>query len=67
MVEVPVTNADHIRSMTDEELKKLIVINVDEKRMCKHFCAHKLGECGGHCLSGIAEWLRQPYKEATDD
>ena len=47
------TNADHIRSMTDEELDRFICSHTD--------CAGcSFGSAAGCTLS---EWLKQPYKE----
>jgi hypothetical protein len=51
------TNADHIRVMTDEELAKFI---------CKHT---DCGVCKFDSLWGckLQEWLKQPYKEGETD
>lgn len=43
------------------ELKKFIVVHVDEEQMCKSFCAKAQGNCDLCCLSGVADWLKQPY------
>lgn len=48
---VPVTNADHIRAMSDEELANLLCIN-----------GWRLWETS-ECL----DWLRQPWEEAPHD
>lgn len=50
----PITNADRIRSMTDEELAKFI----DDKCICPPTsgCA----EVCGDCVDCWLEWLRQP-------
>ena len=50
---VPITNADRIRSMSDEELKEFICSN----SQCK-FCKF---EGWGRCE--LLEWLQQPVKE----
>jgi len=56
------TNADHIRSMTDEELKVFL-------------CGIAATNCCGACMvqeycwgehNGFGEWLKQPYKEDDD-
>ena len=63
----PKTNADHIRSMTDEELAgfllKLLRRPVDcfgEGMFPYHPCPqdHDCRKCG-------MDWLKQPYKEDT--
>ena len=51
-----VTNADHIRSMTDEELARFLA----------EFENRRSAAGGGAVWKGAAhalEWLRQPYKE----
>jgi 1,2-phenylacetyl-CoA epoxidase PaaB subunit len=57
------TNADHIRSMTDEELARFHLLECP--RMAEVY-----GECkyGWHdreqtCEECMLEWLKQPYKE----
>ena len=54
----PVTNADHIRSMADEELVKLLLDGVAEK-VCPNGCDGCDGDCDGRMLN----WLKQPYRE----
>ena len=49
----PYTNADHIRSMSDEELAMLL---------------YEIGYDGGWgALEGTLEWLQQPAEEADND
>ena len=50
------TNADRIRSMSDEELKKFIC----SMSKCE-FCDFELGE---RC--GLLNWLQQPAEEADN-
>lgn len=54
---VPMTNADHIRSMTDEELSVLL-----SKPWCEN---HRLKEeClrfDTDCQACVADWLKQLY------
>lgn len=70
----PMTNADYIRSMTDEDLAKFI-----DSRYGKYACDYcpngetiKRELCNGQLCKGktkadiIAKWLKQPYKENTD-
>lgn len=70
---VPMTNADHIRSMTDEELANLLCTadwcetcdQLREEGTCK---AMELdGPLSKHCVSAALRWLQQPYKEASND
>ena len=53
----PYTNADRIRSMSDEELKKFIC----SMFKCE-FCDFELGE---RC--GLLNWLQMPAEEADND
>ena len=66
---VPMTNADHIRAMSDEELADLLCTadwcetcdQMREEGTCK---AMELdGPLSKHCVSAALRWLRQPYKE----
>ena len=55
---VPMTNADRIRSMSDEELARFLA-EVENRRSAAG---------GGAIWKGAAhakEWLKQPYKEDT--
>ena len=56
------TNADHIRSMTDEELARFIP-NWSYTDACK--CGEHYVDCNNECEKCVAEWLKQPYKEET--
>lgn len=61
------TNADHIRSMTDEELAKWL----DEDLSCCCYCSEDArlenepllhGEkCDEQCKKHLLDWLKQPY------
>ena len=63
------TNADHIRSMTDEELAKWL----DEDIGCCCYCSEDerlenepllRGEkCDEQCEKHLLDWLKRPYKE----
>lgn len=53
----PVTNADRIRAMSDEELKKFIC----SMFKCE-FCDFELGE---RC--GLLNWLQQPAEEGDNE
>ena len=63
-----VTNADHIRSMTDEEL----AVFLECFGGC-HYCSeyktairdgHGIINCDGDCEQHISDWLKQPFEEA---
>ena len=54
------TNAQYIRSMTDEELAKFIP-NWSYTDACK--CGEHYVDCNNECEQCVAEWLKQPYKE----
>lgn len=51
----PMTNADRIRAMSDEELAVVI--------MCPHESEQTLCTRPEDCLSCCIEWLKQPAKE----
>lgn len=51
------TNADHIRSMTDEELAKFLNDSIS------HGCVCPAKDCEATCVQCIVNWLKQPYKE----
>ena len=65
--DVVFTNADHIRSMTDEELGKWIANGIstdpcDYCNVCEVYCDGT--PCKGKTDEGIIQkWLKQPYKE----
>ena len=52
----PYTNADHIRSMTDEELAELL-LNGNATLVCPNGC----DGCNGDCEGRMLDWLKQPY------
>ena len=57
VTDVGKTNADHIRSMTDEELADVLCVS------CAFCACHPLDNCPPSCQAGVLEWLKQPYKE----
>ena len=59
------TNAEYIRSMTDEELCDFI-LNKRENGNCFNNRCYVNDPCKG-CDDCTMEWLKQPYKENTDD
>ena len=57
----PMTNADRIRAMTDEELAKFIP-NWSYTDACK--CVEKpYVDCNNECEKCVSEWLQQPAEE----
>lgn len=69
MIEVPVTNADRIRSMTDEELTE-VLDGYGAYSVCDLVCGGKcyaiasLGKTASQkCREIILAKLREPYKE----
>jgi hypothetical protein len=68
--EKPMTNADRIRAMSDEELAKFL----ECFELCDHCTEHhRLGDvrfyqgekCDEQCEQHCWEWLRQPAEEET--
>ena len=59
-----ITNGDHIRSMTDEELIAMLGTNT----LCDWIQDNDAGFCDNHgsCDGCLAEWLRKPYEEDSD-
>ena len=60
------TNADRIRSMSDEELAVWILRSVDcdkENIMCIPALYKNSDKCDGRCRDGRLSWLKQPLKE----
>ena len=53
------SNADHIRSMTDEELAEFLMSDICGTVSPKDF------DCYGACIDCATIWLKQPYKEGT--
>lgn len=59
----PPTNADHIRSMSDEELAQFIP-NWSYTDACK--CGEHYVDCNNECEKCVADWLQQPAKEDAE-
>lgn len=55
--EKPITNSEHIRSMSDEELAEFLDDNNS------HGCICPARNCRVTCRQCITEWLAEPYKE----
>ena len=61
----PLTNAQKIRSMSDEELAKAIFNWLFMKEHCD-MCVPEMQtpkKCNGRCTSGILRWLQRPAEE----
>ena len=56
----PLSNADHIRSMSDEELAKLLLDGCRGSK-CEDQPENEWGSV--NCFQCRMEWLKQPYKE----
>lgn len=69
MVSRPLTNADRIRAMSDEELAKFLFDALSYKTMCAFCVPVKFSslKCDGRCRNGILKWLQQPAKEGGGD
>lgn len=60
---MPQTNADRIRSMTDEELADLINREIS-------YCAPTSGDCektSNDCKACWLDWLQRPAEEADNE
>lgn len=65
------TNADHIRSMTDEELYSVLEV-LARNDVCVNSAHDDCATCvwyqfcgSVHCAEDVKDWLKQPYKDAT--
>lgn len=79
IVKVPVTNADRIRAMSNEELAEFLILSpemeFDVCRFCEYgntsgddrgICLTKDGICRAEAnCAAFKKWLRQPAKEDT--
>ena len=55
----PVTNADRIRAMSDEELAALLIRDLCDEVFCVEANC-KWAECPDDCTDAALRWLRQP-------
>mgnify|MGYP005771807623 FL=1 len=63
---VPITNADRIRKMSDEELEDQLVLEVEGMAPCKMFISIPTGEmfiCRQAAKEAVEKWLQQPAEE----
>ena len=51
------TNADRIRSMTDEELTEIVSLGVVDCRTCEE-PQNEEGVCSGRCRNELLRWLK---------
>ena len=58
----PRTNADHIRSMDDEELADALINLKTICNVCNNVESDCIDGCGD-CRGGILEWLKSEVKE----
>lgn len=62
---MPMTNADRIRAMSDEELAELInAFGHDFPPYCKE---EFVTECDYNCIKCAVEWLKQPAETPTEN
>ena len=54
-----ITNADRIRSMSDEELARWLV----DATVCERVCGEDEYCHGNECVERVTRWLKQPSKE----
>ena len=59
----PPTNADRIRSMSDEELAEWLVGNT----VCERVCGEDEYCHGDECVERVTRWLKQPAKEEHNE
>ena len=67
----PMTNADRIRAMSDEELAKLL-LSADQGNftvdICSdEFCVTEEKDCPHDCTSAALKWLQQPVKDGDGE
>ena len=63
---IPISNADRIRAMSDEELAKWMLDWVEcdnDGYMCAANRYKNSKRCDGHCIKNRLDWLRQPATE----
>ena len=63
----PVSNADRIRAMSDEELAKLL-LEADQGNFTVEvcdakYCVPEQDECPHDCTAAVLKWLSSPAKE----
>ena len=64
----PMTNADRIRAMNDDELSEQFVIDVDGLQPCRVYLSAPTGKIylsRAEAVKAAKEWLKQPAEEDT--
>ena len=64
--EVPISNGDRIRAMSDEELGDQLVINIDGPAKCRMYLSALLGRVFVSRRDAVREtisWIQQPAEE----
>lgn len=59
----PVTNADKIRAMSDEELAEKITDEMHGNIWCEIACSEMDYVCDGACEQHVLKWLKEEVKE----
>lgn len=64
--DVPVTNADRIRAMTDEELARHLLAEADLCKFCNtdRFCVGYPTGNDKRCVEAVIKWLQQPCEDS---
>ena len=71
VIHAPLTNADRIRAMSDEELAELLISAdfcegceyCDKVGICRYYEAHPDGVLADGCKQAARKWLQQPAVE----
>ena len=61
------TNADRIRSMSDEELSAWIASMTTVCECCAEINECESPKCFNKCLHGVEDWLKQPPKGESNN
>ena len=63
----PMTNADRIRAMSDEELSVWIASMTTVCECCAEINECESPKCFNKCLHGVEDWLKQPPKGESNN
>ena len=66
VIHAPLTNADRIRAMNDDELSEQLVIDVDGLQPCRMYLSAPTGKIylsRSEAIKTTKEWLQQPAEE----
>lgn len=69
LVEVPMTNADRIRAMSDKKLAHWINLYGDKDFAYEHCCDAEWRKkpCNNKCVACLVAWLQQPAEEVDHE